>query len=268
MKRPTAPWIGDPATTPKEYITIADVIGSGGSSAPGNVTNSITLNLGVAFSGETRTVDAMVFCPSGLMSIPLGPGAINSSGDFIAANTSPTSAQAVAFVQNNQYAVLGIRDTRTQFTPGNIQPGETAIYAPGSPARTVYKLDGSATTSTTTAAGKQVYWQVSPTALTFIAPWGRIVFDETGFHIATASGATFDFGGLNFGGLPSLSSYATLNAGVITLPGSVVNLGQPGPTGYQQVLYPLSPVVAPTPVQAGPVTTTPVTASQSVYVGL
>jgi hypothetical protein len=273
INKPTSSWIGNPGTTPMKYITLADVIGTTGSGTPGNSINSIMLNLGVAPTGEAITADAMLFNPSGLLSIPLGPGTFDSSGNFTASNTSPTATEAVAFVRNSQYIVLATRDTRTQFTPGNLKPGETSVYATGSAARTVYKLDGSVTTMTTTPDGSsQVYFQVSPTAFTFMAPWGKMTFDATGLHFSTTSGATFDMGGLNFGGLPSLSTYATINAGTISLPGSAVMLGQPNPvTGYSPAVIPTLPLTAipgtPLVVSSAPGKDS-VSVAASVYIGL
>lgn len=264
--KPSISWASNPTQQGQEYITLADVLGSQGSSEPGNGVNSITLNLGVAYSGELITSNALLFQPSGLISIPLGPGSIDSSGNFVGANTSKEAAQAVAYVRNDQWIVLGTRDTRTQFTPGNLQPGETAVFATGSPAQTIHKLDGSITMATIAASDNtsQVYLSVSPTALTFMAPWGRMVFDATGFHIATVSGAQFDLASIaGPPGLSSLSSFCNINAGIVSIPSSTVNLGPIGPLGYTQVVMSPAPLVPGVPLP--PFSTS---VCSSVYVGL
>lgn len=243
--KPHAPWAGNPTQQGQEYITLLDVLGSQGSGEPGNSVNSVTLNLGVAFTGELVTQSALNFQPSGLLSIPLGPGMFDSSGNFTPANTSQQAAQAVAYVRNDQYAVMGIRDTRTQFTPGNIQPGETAVFAPGSTAQTIHKLDGSVTMQTIASSDNtsQVYLSVSPTALTFMAPWGRLVFDATGFHVSTISGAQFDLGAISAPGpLSSVGTFCNINAGIVSIPASSVNIGTSA-AGFAQAVIPLSPAV-------------------------
>lgn len=254
--KPSAPWAGNPTQQGQEYITLADILGTQGSEESGNSVNSITLNLGVAYSGETVTSNALLFTPPGLTSIPLGPGSIDSNGNFVGSNTSQEAAQAVAYVRNDQWIVLGTRDTRTQFTPGNLQPGETAVYATGSPAQTIHKLDGSVTMATIASSDNtsQVYLSVSPTALTFMAPWGRLVFDATGFHVATATGAQFDLSGIAAPGpLSSVSTFANINAAIINMNGSSVNLGLPT-AGYFQAV--ISPVPAPSGTPLPPFSTT------------
>lgn len=263
--KPNAPWAGNPTQQGQDYITLADILSVQGSSEPGNSVNSLTVNLGVGYSGEIVTKNALLFQPTGVLALPLGPGSIDSSGNFVGSDVSKESAQAVAYVRNDQWIVLGTRDTRTQFTPGNLQPGETAVFATGSPAQTIHKLDGSVTMMTIAASDNtsQVYLSVSPTALTFMAPWGRLVFDATGFHVATQSGAQLDLSGIAAPGLGSLSSFCNINAGIVSIPASAVNLGPPGPLGYTQVVYSVAPGVPGIPLP--PFTTT---MCSSVYVGL
>lgn len=173
MSKPTPKWTGDPTIMPKEYLTVCDVIGVNTNQQSGDTPNSITLNLGVAYTGESYTQDALMFQPAGFTSIPLGPGTVDqSTSNLSGSNTSQTSAQAVSYIRNDQYITLGFRDVRNQFTPGNLNPGETAVYASGSQARTTYKNDGSLTHLTLTPDGQGVYLRLSPTALTFVAPWG------------------------------------------------------------------------------------------------
>lgn len=253
------------SSSPQSFITLADVLGSGGSATPGNNVNSITLNLGVAYTGESYTQDALLFTPPGIISIPQGPGSYDNSGNFNGTDTSPAGAQAVAYVRNDQWIVLGTRDTRTQFTPGNLQPGETAVFATGSTAASLYKLDGSVTHMTTSSDNSsQCYTSISPTGWSVVTPFGTLTLDANGFAVRLSNGASFVLGGLNFPGpLSAVSSYAMLTAGTVTVPASTINLGNPGPEGYQQVVYPLAPIVPGIPL---PMFSS--TACSSVYVGI
>lgn len=130
-------------------------------------------------------------------------------------------------------------------TYGNIAEGEMCLH-PGdadNASRVIFKNDKSIylyTTNDGTPTGKGVYLRIAPTALEFYAPWGRLVFDASGFHAVTASGARLDLGGI--GGLPgplsALSSYATLSAASVKAEGSVVFLG--AGSAYDSVIHGLS----------------------------
>jgi hypothetical protein len=56
----------------------------------------------------------------------------------------------------------------------------------------------------------------------FVGRWGSLKLDDTGFHITTAAGATFDLGGVSGlpGPLSAVSSSCAMNAGSITLQGN------------------------------------------------
>lgn len=91
-------------------------------------------------------------------------------------------------------------------------------------------LDGRVSLFTTddgTPNGKTVALQVKPDGFLFSAPWGKIVFDATGFHVLHSSGAAFDLGAI--GGLPApldvVSSYAKLTAGMIQNEASIIASG-------------------------------------------
>jgi hypothetical protein len=83
---------------------------------------------------------------------------------------------------------------------------------------------------TETDDGKTVYLKLGKDALRFVAPWGSLRFDESGFHVKTQWDARLDLGGI--GGLPApisdMTSYATLSAKTVKLIG-VCLLGTPGP---------------------------------------
>lgn len=71
-----------------------------------------------------------------------------------------------------------------------------------------------------------VYFQVARNAFRFIAPWGSLVFDSSGFQIKTKSGASFTLGGI--GGIPLVGNYCLVEAGAINLNGAAVSMGPPG----------------------------------------
>lgn len=139
-------------------------------------------------------------------------------------------------------AILGRVDSKAAY--GNMKEGEMCIH-PGdadNASRVMFKADKSIilyTTDNALPTGKGVYLRVAPTALEFYAPWGRLVFDATGFHAVTASGARLDMGGI--GGLPSpldtLASYATLSAATVKCEGSVVFLGPADPPVGPPTVY-------------------------------
>ena len=269
IKKPDPKWLGGNEQA-RETVAIADVISVGLSTSVGNNKNSITVNLGVGYTGESYSKDAMLFSPPGLLSVPMGPGFVDSNsngGDFVPSNTSMESAQAAYIVRNDKHIVLGIRDTRTQFAAGNLKEGETCVYAPASSARTTYKQDGSINHITQAANGSAVIQQITPTSWSFFAPWGKFIFDETGLHISLTTGAQFHMGGLNAPGpLAGLSSFISMSAGMVSIPAATVNLGLAGPKGYSQTLFATIPEPPGVMQVVGPVTI-PFTPSQSIFVG-
>jgi len=120
-------------------------------------------------------------------------------------------------------------DPRVQALLPEILPGESFQYgAKGQFVRC--HPDGKIsmyTTDDATPNGRSVYAQVAPDGFTWVAPWGRITFDATGFHVLHVSGARLDLGAI--GGLPAplnaLSSYAALSAQMLRLEGAVVSQG-------------------------------------------
>ena len=217
-----------PTQQGQEILTIVDIIGTSSFSTPGNTPNSISLNLGVAYTGESYTQDAMLFTPPGLMTMPVGPGTIDSNGNFTPSNASSTGAQAVAYVRNDQWIVLGTRDTRLQSNAGNIGAGETCLYGlfrfkP----RVLLKSDSSInliTTTTGDATGQNIQLSVTPTGLYFNAPWGKIAFDAAGFRVSCASGAAFSLGGNSN---PTASTQCFITAATTTISSGLITLGNP-----------------------------------------
>jgi hypothetical protein len=206
-----------------EIIGVSDIMfatTAANSNTPNQLNGSVTLNLGIAESGEMFSGQAELWSPSGILSVPMLPASANNNVD---------AAQALYFNVNDQKVVFATRDTRAQGQAGNINAGETVVYAPGSNASTLYKNDGSITHMTTSAADstQNVYLKISPAGLQFVAPWGNITFDATGFHINTISGAAFDLGGVSLPGpLATLAgNYATITASNTTISSPFINIG-------------------------------------------
>jgi hypothetical protein len=139
---------------------------------------------------------------------------------------------------------------------GHLDAEEACIHAGtadgSNPARVVVKKDGSIVTLTQTSDGQTVYLRVASDALRFVAPWGTLRFDASGFHVKTQWGARFDIGGV--GGLPApvsdMTSYVTMAAHTVKLDG-VCLLGTPGPAGdYESVTW--LPYTGFPPVPASP----------------
>lgn len=219
--------------SPSYTISIFDIMNTETAASSGTVsakTGAALVTLGYAETGEINSV-AEVWHPAGLLSIPALPNANNNNTD---------SAQAMAFVRGDQNMAFAFRDTRTELLAGNVAPGETVLYNSGN-ARVSLKTDDSITLSTKDGSGNAVYFQLSTTALTFMSPWGRIVFDATGFYVATANGCTFNMGGISLPGpLSSLSSTITMSSGIINLSStSALMLG--AGSVYGQVVVPISP---------------------------
>jgi hypothetical protein len=181
--KPSASWTGDPTIKPRDFITLTDVLGTGGYSTPGNSDYTITLTLGVGYTGETYTRDALIFNPPGILSIPVGLGSFDNSGSFTAANSSPTGTQALAYLRNDQWIVLGTRDTRTQSLAGTLNPGETCLYSPISQGRVLLKADSSislytATSSSATAMGIFINPATDSISIVNSKGYGLIINDD------------------------------------------------------------------------------------------
>jgi hypothetical protein len=245
MNKHKPQWVGDPTASPKEEVSLVSITAVNSVDVPGNNVNSILMTLGNPITGETYTTDAIMMGPPGLISLPLGPGTVDSAGASLdVSDTSATAANAVAVCRDDQWVVIGTRDTRTQPNAGNAQMGETILFASGSPAAVSCKLDGSVTLSTQTSSGQLVYLSISPTAASFTSPWGTIVFDQASLRVNHISGASFYLGGAP-STIPSplntlIGSVCTINASNLTLGAPFINLGDGMNTPYLSSALPLT----------------------------
>ena len=242
-----APWVGNPAYYPTDTLVLADIVNIGTNSIPGNFSNSITLDLGNASSGEVYTSSAMLFNSPGIISLPVGPGESSSTtGEITAGNTSSTAAQAIAYVRNDQWIVLGTRDTRTQDRPGNAGPGDTVVFAQTGRASVICKANGDVVLSTTTtgdATGENMTLSLTTSGLYFNAPFGKIAFDAAGFRVSTGSGGSFSLIGTSN---PTASTQCFISAACTTISSGMITLGNPINAAVPlPVVYGVVPAAAP-----------------------
>lgn len=144
------------------------------------------------------------------------------------------SCQVMYAHEGSKAHAFCLNDPRTLSKLPELLKGEKVDFAPNTIAQFIrYHADGTISMYTTddgTVDGKTIMRSVDPNPLTGgivdFCPWGKAVLNSTGYHLATAGGATLDGGGMSFPGLPSaLSSYWSLGAAAIDLTASVVCLG-------------------------------------------
>ena len=259
-----------------EIMNVADIVGGDfpaastvslgplGSYTPPSATPTgqnyaTVLNLGNAATNEIYSTNTEFWSGSpGILSMPLLPVSANS-----------TDACQVLYVnRNNQNIGIAYRDARNLTNAGTLQPGETAVYAPGSTGRLKLDINGNATLGTTAstgaASGSGAYIQVSNTGgIYLVSPFGTLSIDENGINLNSATGSSISLGGM--AGLPgpfaSLSSVINMNAAAVNI-GQLVNLGM-GPV-FAQAVCPVSPYMPP----GVPIPMFASIASQSVYVSV
>ena len=197
------------------------------------------------------------------------------------------AAQSINIVRANGDISIASRDLRDQQIYGNLGPGDTCVYGTGATGLGQARVmvsgnDGSVTLSTTTDgsngvgkntdAGVGVYLRIDTDKLQFTAPWGSLVFDRTGFHIKTSSGAGFDLINMPaslvaFGGncqAKITASQITMDAPTVFLGPSVTN----GGSAYMPAVYGVVPGPVGTPILGVGVGAVTVAASASTKVYL
>lgn len=232
---------GDFPASPPVSLVIPLISGPGStytapSSTPTGQNGASVLQLGNASSNEiySKNTEFWSGCP-GIISLPALPVSANATD----------ACQVMYMNRNNQNIGFAYRDTRYTLNAGNLLPGETMIFAPGSSAKLKVGLDNSITIGCDSDAGQRQYLQINPKGLYFNSPWGTISLDANGFNVTTASGASFTMGGLLSSAIPipSLTSFVNINAGTFNAQCTAVSLGA-GPI-YAQAVVPLSPVAPP-----------------------
>lgn len=216
--------------------------------------NSVEVQMGDVVNQEVESYTAQWVQQTGFCSLP--PTAV----------AGKSASEGIMLKGTNRDFVFASRDVASQSNYGNLKAGEATVYACGpdgtAQARMMCKADGSVnlyTTDTNKVDGNGVYFQVSPTGFFMMAPWGKFVFDATGFHMKTASGASFDLGSVALPGpLSALETFARVTAATVTLDSAGIILGPPG------VYFP----AAYGPLAGSPVPPFASLASTSVFVGV
>jgi hypothetical protein len=197
------------------------------------VTNTILAQLGSIADEYVYADDADWYQHVGFASRPSQPV------------KNKSAAECVSIIGDRE-VVIASRDLRGLAIYGNMNDGETCVYAGGSDgnaqARVYCRADGSVTLMTTDTntgpdkGGQVVALRISPQGgLEFTSQWGSMVLDKTGFHVKTAAGPRIDMGGLTIPGLSaipgigtlvnSMGSYATISAPFVNIQGAAVSLG-------------------------------------------
>lgn len=158
--------------------------------ALGSENNSVLAQVGDVQNEDVEDYQCQWVQQSGFCSLP--PNAVPNG----------TSSEGIMLKTSYNSYVFASRDFASQANYGQLAPGESCMYAAGpdgsAQARMMCKADGSVTMYTTddnTINGNAIYIRVSPKGFEFKAPFGRMTFDSTGFHVANASGARMDLAG-------------------------------------------------------------------------
>lgn len=148
------------------------------------VTNSITAQIGDVVSNLVESNNSEWWQHIGFASRPSNPVAGKSA------------AQTIAITGSENDICIASKDVRGQSIYGNLQPGETCIYASGkngtSQGRILLKDDGSiniVTNSNNTEDGKTVMLRVSPTEILLSNEFGAICINENGLQLRSKNGA-------------------------------------------------------------------------------
>lgn len=161
--------------------------------------------------------------PYGFASRPLDPVTDESGNPLI-------GCTALYGQQGNECFAWLADDPRAAPTITALKKGESVQYGPRGQFVRCHE-DGSISLFTTddgTYDGRSVFFRVAPTGFTFSAPWGRITFDDRGFHVLTSAGARIDLGYGDLGlpaPLDGLTSYAKMTAHMVSLKGTATVLG-------------------------------------------
>lgn len=169
---------------------------------------------------KAQVAPAQHHFPYGMNSRPLA-AEIDGNG-----NPNPATANQLLYsMEGGQMHTWPLENPSVLALLPTIQPGETIFHGPlGQFIRML--IDGSMSVFCPNAdtSAPPFILTIGTSGFVIAGPWGSLRLDDSGFHITTSSGATFDFGGVS--GLPgpmsSISSSATITAGNINLVGNTV----------------------------------------------
>lgn len=207
----------------------------------GTQNNSVLAQVGDVQNEDVEDYQVQWMQHSGFCSLP--PNAVPNG----------KAAEGVMITETNRSVIFASRDVSSQNNYGNLNPGESCIYAAGpngtGQARVMCKGDGSITLYTTddnTPTGKGISLTLSPTGLSFQSPFITATWDATGHHVFNNTGARIDLFSTSVPGPLS----AVMGSGVsITGSSFSANCGSVmlGPSAGISLpaLYGVLPVVAP-----------------------
>lgn len=165
------------------------------------------------------------------------------------AQPGQAAAQCVTFNRSDRRVCIASRDLRSAVISGNLDHGESAVYAAGpdgtGQARSLWKKDGSITQYTTddnTAEGAGVYTRIGPDGYQVVTPFGLLDFNAQTMTLRHPGGAMLVMGVVT--GLPDplggSKSFIRLQADIVEVAGALTKLGagdahlpaavQPSPT--------------------------------------
>lgn len=182
----------------------------------------------------------------GFVSRPLSAKLDPGTHEVDAANAAQALVMKVGGVRG---AAFVLEDPRILPLLPTLQEGETMMYGAQWGQFVRCHADGSISLVTTSkpasdGTGQPLHLWIRPTGLEFVAQWGRLIFDQTGFHVKHVSGARFDLGSI--GGMPSplsaIGSYVAMQAGMVMANASAVSAGSS--QGTQQAVALAAPVLA------------------------
>ncbi len=147
------------------------------------------------------------------------------------------AAQGVMLRTGDYDILIASQDMRGLELYALLNFGEACMYAAGengtAQARVICKGNGSVaivTTDSNTKDGQTVYFMVAPDGFSFVAPWGTLKFNATGFHVLDSSGANLSIGGI--AGMPApldvIGSYIKMSAGTINGVATASSFGSGG----------------------------------------
>lgn len=162
-----------------QFIVGADVLASERDATVG----TILLQLGDSVVGDVESQAAEQWQQSGFASRP----AVAAYGR--------SSCQVIGIRQGDRDVVIAQRDARSAAIYGELETGETCVYATAGMARVLFKADGSVTmltTSDNTSSGTTLTMTLSPTQGFIVStPWGGISIGPNGFQAFTQDGTSW-----------------------------------------------------------------------------
>lgn len=197
----------------------------------------------VSMTGGGGTSTGAVHFPYGVFARAPDPDKAGEEVDPAGATT------ALYWHDSNDLHMMPLEDSRAVDKLPLLKKGETIVYAQ---AGQFIRLHESGTISFATSTkggaleGEPVTFQIKSTGLYFTAPWGRLIFDRTGFHVVTTAGARIDLSPMT--GVPLLEQVGTaaiIKAGTVLIDSPLASIGPSLPG-----LGPPDNTVKATPLQA------------------